>query len=382
MLVDDPHKNLAPGFKVAIAGSELGVRLTELVGELEYESVDGIVDEARMTIANPDLALTDSPIWQPGNELDIWFGYGAELGYIGRTIIVRPELRFPSDGMPTIQIKGFTKDWLMMRNTPAKEEASTRDFESVLIHEAIERVSSRPAYSFDSLDIDQTPGRYSSPQKADMSDYEYVKGLANVVGYLFWVDYTLDKKWTLHFKDPGTLSVQDVEYTFRYNQGDKSTLLEFEQQLMMDDAVTKIQVQSRDPESGKLFIAEFSDVEEAPDAKYAGDPTEKVADAHTTAGALVKFFFGDYAIDVVADKKFKTEAELRWWADQYFRKRRENFIIGRGTCIGVENLFAHQTHRLEGLAKSLDGRYYFARVRHSFSADQGYLCDFTVRKEF
>lgn len=379
----DPHEQMAPGYKVSIEGSELGTGLTELVGQLEYESVDGIADEGRLTIANPDLILSDSPMWLPGNEMDIWFGYGVELKQIGRVQIVRPEADFPRDTTPSITIKGYTKDQLMMQNTPEKAEASIRDFETSLISDAVERVASRKAYSIDFLDIDETPNRFASAQKADMSDYQFIKGLANVVGYLFWVDYEHEEEgWTLHFKDPETLQLQDRKYTFQYNAGDRSTLLDFRPEESLSGAVTKLQVQSRDPETGKTFVGEFEDDEEAPDSKYQGDPSKVVDETQTTAGAVVKLFWGDYALEVVADKKFKTEADLKWWAQQYFRRRRENFIIGRGTAIGANDVFARQSHNLDGLAKHLNGGYYFARVRHVFTPTDGYLMDFTARKEF
>lgn len=380
MSSEDPHKSMAPTFDVAIAGSKLGRGLSELVESLEYESVDGIADEARLTIANPDFVLSDSPLWQPGNEMDLWFGYGTQIDHVGRVIIVRPEIDFPRSGMPKITVKGYTKDMLMMQNTPGEEEASTRKFEVDLIHDAVERVASRKAYHFDSLDIDRTPGRSATIQKADQSDYEYVKGLANVVGFLFWADYTLDDKWAFHFRDPLVLLAQEKKYTLEYARGDASTLLDFRPELSLTGAVTKLQAQVRDPETNKKWVVEFNDTEIAPDAKYTGDPEKVIDETHTTAGAVVRLFFGDYAIDVVSDKKFKSDADLRLWAQQWFRRKRENFIIGRGTTIGIEDLRARQTHALKGLTKSLDGDYYFARARHVFNGSDGYLTDFSARK--
>lgn len=385
--MSDPNQNLAPNFAVAISDSLLGVGLTELVQSLEYESVDGIIDEARLTLSNPDLILSNSPIWQPGNELDIWFGYGAELGYVGRVIIVRPELDFPrGDDVPTIMVKGYTKDQLLMQNSPGSDKSATRDFKNVLIHDAIAQVAKRGTYNFDTLDIDETPNRNAKIQKSDMSDYDFIKGMSNLVGYYFWIDYSPQEEggtgWTLHFKNPETLVTQENIYTFQYNLGDKSTLLDFRPELSMTGAVTKIQAQCRDPKTNKLFVVEFNDDEEAPDVRYTGDPESVIDEEHTTAGAVVKLFFGDYAIETVSDKKFKTKADLTWWAQNWFRAKRENFIIGRGTVIGIPDLRARQTHTLKGLAESLDGDYYFARVRHTFNADDGYLVDFTARKQF
>lgn len=384
MSSEDPHKMMAPTFDVAIAGSKLGRGLSELVESLEYESVDGIADEARLTIANPDFALSNSKLWQPGNEMDLWFGYGTQIDHVGRVIIVRPEPGFPrGDAMAKITVKGYTKDQLMMDNTPSEADAKRRGVQVDTIADRVEQVASREAYAFDTLDIDRTPGLFAPPQKADMSDYEYVKGLANMTGFLFWVDYTEDDRWTLHFKDATILDLaQEKKYTLEYARGDASTLLDFWPELSLTGAVTKLQAQVRIPESDKPITVEFEDREDAPDAKYTGDPEAVIDETHTTAGAVVRLFFGDYAIDVVSDKKFKSEADLRLWAQQWFRRKRENFIIGRGTTIGIEDLRARQTHALTGLTKSLDGDYYFSRVRHVFNGSDGYLTDFTARKVF
>ena len=383
----DEHDDMAPSFAVSVEDSSLGRGLTELVQSLEYESVDGIADEARITLSNPDFVLADSPIWQPGNQMDVWFGYGTQLGHVGRVVIVQPEPGFPKgDDLPTITVKGYTKDQLMMDESPAQAQASTRDFEAILIHEAVERIGNKSVYGFDSLDIDETPGRYATVQKADMKDYEFVKGLSNLTGYLFWVDYTRPKDggsgWTLHFRDPLILLAQENIYTFEYNRGDMSTLLDFFPELALTGTVTKIQAQVRNTESGQApFIVEFADENEAPDIRYRGNPDEVIEEVHTTAGAVVKLFFGDYALEVVTDKYFKTEAELRWWAQQWFRRRRENFIVGRGTVVGITDLRARQSHKLTGLCRNLDGSYYFARTRHAFDAGSGYLVDFSARKE-
>lgn len=379
----DQHRDMAPSFEVAIADSKIGTKLSELVQSIEYESVDGIADEARLTIANPDYALSNSALWHPGNELEIWFGYGHDLGHVGRVIIVEPKPTFPESGMPVIQIKGYTKDQLMMQNAPALDKADTRNFEVDLISDAVERVASRPSYRFDSLDIDVSPSnRFSSPQKSDMSDYNYVKGLANLLGWLFWVDYDEETRWTLHFKNPETFQAQDLVYTFEHHRGNASTLLSFEPELSLNGAVTKLQVQSRNPDTNESFIEEFEESVEAPDSKYNGDPKETIDDEHTTAGAVVKLFFGDYAIEVVSDKKFQSAAEMKLWAQQWFRRRREGFVTGRGKVVGVDTLRARQTHKLVLPSTALTGDYYFARVSHKFDSAGGYTIDFNARKVF
>lgn len=377
----DKYACFAPAFTVKIEGQQLGADITELMSSVEYESVDGVVDEARFTIANPDYKLCNTTLWQPGNQMEIWMGYGNELSLLGRVIIVTPQIRFPSSGMPTIEVKGYTKDFLMTLNRPDYGKDDIRNFMSDDIGTAIEDVVSRPAYSFDTIDIDPTPeGKRCALQKADMTDYNFVRGLANTLGWYNWVDYTEEDRWAFHFKNPNGLRVQERKYTFEHYNGDKSTLLEFDPELTLSGAVTKLQVQSRNPDSGEFYVEEFEDQDTAPDTRYRNDPQQQLDSSHTTAGAVVKFIFGDNAVEVVADKRFSSAAELRVWAEQWWRRRREHFVLGRGRTVGVTDMRARQVHTLKLPEKSLVGDYYFARVRHEFSPSSGYTVDFTARK--
>lgn len=380
-LASDEYSNFAPAFSVSVEGRRLGADLTELVSSLEYESTDGVMDEARITVANPDYKLCGSTLWQPGNQVDIWMGFGNSLDYIGRVVIVRPKPRFVSSGMPTIEIVGYTKDFFMARNRPDYGKDDIRNLSTDEISAAVESVASRPAYAFDFIDVDPTPeGKYCALQKADVTDYNYVKGLANTLGWYFWVDYTQENKWALHFKNPNGLRVQERKYTFEHSNGDKSTLIDFDPELTLDGAVTKLQVQCRNPETNEFYVEEFQDSDEPPDTRYENDPNKQLDTTHTTSGAVVKFIFGDSAVEVVSDKRFSSAAEMRVWADQWWRRRREHFVLGRGSTVGVTDLRARQVHTLKLPDASLSGDYYFARVRHQFSSGSGYTVDFTARK--
>lgn len=378
---NDPYRRMTPTFMIAIEGEKFGIDLSEMVVSMEYESADGIADESRVVIANPEYKLCASPLWQPGNTLDIWFGYGSELNFVGRTIIMKPNPKFVRAEMPTIEIKGYTKDRLMMDNKPDLiQKKDIRNFQTDLISDAVERIASRAAYAFDTLDIDATPTKYCPVQKADITDYNFVRGLANTLGWVFWVDYNPIDKWSLHFKDPANLQVQERKYSFHHYANQDSTLLDFDPEMSLSGSATKMQIQSRDPDSGKLYVEEMNDELNSVDARYSKDPERALDQSYSTGGAVIKFFFGDYAVEVVSDKTFKSAADMKIWAEAYWRRKREDFIVGRGTIIGIEDVMARQTHELVLPDKTLTGDYYFMRARHHFSTTDGYIIDFTARK--
>ena len=117
----------------------------------------------------------------------------------------------------------------------------------------------------------------------------------------------------------------------------------------------------------------------SPDVEFDGDQAALVPD-EILAGTQIKVFLNDFSFELVANKKFETQQEITEWARQWFRRKRDNLIFGRGRIIGVETMKARQVHALEGMSKALDGDYYFTRVKHIMNVDSGYWIDFNARK--
>jgi phage protein D len=374
---------LAPTFAVEIEGKELDYGVTQFVESVEYESADGMADVSRIRAVNPDFLLSNAKVFQPGNEMAIWMGYGTEMEFVGRSIIAKQVPNFPESGMPTIQIVGYTKDSKMMDNEPKKPKKEGgkggRVFQDVQFSDAV--IDRAGDYDF-SFEVDTTPDQaHNFIQRPGVSDYEFVMGLANLNGFVFWVEGTEDGEWMLYFVSPDSLAnFQDKKYTFKYNQGDDSTLLSFQPEFLIKGAITDMEVVVKDNRTGKILKAEVTEESgKSPDVQAAGDPTGEVTDELTTASD-VKLFFNDFSFSVNTNRRFKTQKEVEEWAKQWFRRMRENFILSRGRLIGVGNLRARQTHALDGVGNTYNGDYYMTKVKHICSKTQGYVIDFAARK--
>lgn len=376
-MAEDPLDNLAPQFVVEVADKDVPADLLRFIQKVEYESADGIADMARLSVSNPDFVISDSTIFQPGNELNIRMGYG-DARFIGRVEIARIAPSFPEDGLPTMEVIGYTRDYKMMDNSP--EKGSKRVFQVATIADIMDRIAED--YGF-FTDVDEFDFGRNITQKAGMSDYDLAKGLANFTGFLFWVDGDENGIWTLHFKDPKvvrTSELQDKQFTFHYGQGELSTLLSFEPELAVRDARTKIKIAIRNPERGRDFIEVIEEEEKATDLKSKAkidDPLEKPI----PTGATIKLFFGDFSLEIVTNKtSFIDASDARAWAEQWFRRQRENFVIGSGELIGIEEVLARQVHTFDGLGVAFNGDYYFTRARHVMDQSKGYRVDFTARR--
>lgn len=374
---------MAPTFAVEVEGKELEYGVMQFCESVEYESADGMADVARIRAVNPDFLLSNAKVFQPGNEMAIWMGYGSELEYVGRVIIAKQVPNFPQSGMPTIQVVGYTKDSKMMDNEPKKPKKEGgkggRVFKDATFAEAV----ADRANDYDlGPEIDDTADQpHNFIQRPGVSDYEFVQGLANLNGYVFWVEGLEDGTWVLYFKKPESLaSLQDKKYTFKYNEGDNSTLLSFQPEFLIKGAITDMEVVVKDNRTGKVLKAEVKEESnKSPDIQAAGNPTGEVTDELTTASD-VKLFFNDFSFNVNTNRRFKTQKEVEEWAKQWFRRMRENFILSRGRLIGVGNLRARQTHSLDGVGNTYNGDYYFTKVKHICSKTEGYVIDFAARK--
>lgn len=388
--------DLAPNYVIEIAGQELKSDVTQFINRLEFESADGVIDKATISADNPDSVLSSAKVFAPGNEMDLYFGYGPGGGtkFIGRVVLMAPKPSFPEDAPSTIEIVGYTKDYFMKDQRPIPKDAAinwlagTKQakigmvYEDVNVDEVV--VEKCLPYSF-YPDVDDAPLlKQKIIQPARMSDYELIQGLANLTGFLFWVDYDLSRGWTLHFRDPsGNLRNQDKEYTFIHNQGNKTTLLSFEPEQLFQNHYTTLKIQSTDRTPGARFgklmeVTLTEDLQVKEDTLYQGKIKEM--DQDLGSAETVRIFIGDYSFAMKTNLVTLDEAELEMFARQWYRRSREQFIVGDGRVIGWESLFARQTHRLKGMGVPYDGRYYFSRVAHLFVRGEGYHCDFSARK--
>lgn len=391
---------MAPTFDIRVEGQSVESNVLEYIESVEYESVDGLMDVIRIRAINPDFSISNAKVFQPGNEIAVWMGYGSQQEFVGRALLRSQRPNFPQSGMPTISALAFTRDTQMKDNSPERpkkvpgkrRKRGGRVFKESKYSDAVEEKAA--FYGFEP-DIDRTPDEPSNfIQVPSQSDYEFVTGLANINGYVFWVDGDEDGKWTLHFKEPSSIpSVQDKQYTFIYNQQDDSTLLSFQPEFLINGAITEMDVVVKDRRTGKVIettVKEEND--KSPDLSVLDDPTGEVVTPSPieilragtleglTSASDVKLFFNDYSFAVNTNRRFKTQAEVDAWAKQWFRRQRENFVLSRGKIIGVGNIRARQIHKLQGVGDLYNGEYYFTKVKHVCSKDQGYIIDFAARK--
>ncbi|KKN12125.1 hypothetical protein LCGC14_1019690 [marine sediment metagenome] len=376
---------LSPSFRVKVGkggGDKLSDDISAFIQRLEYDSADGMADAAKLVVLNPDFKLGDLRIFQPGNEISIAFGYGTDIEHVGRVIIRRVRYDFPQDGMPSFTVEGYTLDAQMMDNSP--EKGADRVHANDNLSSVVRKVVGRGKYGF-TLDVDDTPDTAKAfAQIGGVTDYQMVKGCANLSGFFFWVDGDEDGTWRLHFKSPSKVfdSQFQPDLEFKYNAGDEGNLLSFQPELLIQGARTKIKVIFFDPKAGKVVEEEIEEPSPLASLDVLAIPTQTASlEDELEAGIEIKIVSGEFSFEPAFNKRIKTAAEAKLWAAQWFRRHREGFITAKGIVVGTQALRARQIHTISGISKALDGKWYFSRVRHVFSDTDGYLCEFDARKQ-
>lgn len=379
---------LAPNFNLEVQGHKIQANVSKFIERVQYESVEGIVDMMKVSVLDPEFAVSELKLFLPGNELSLWIGYGANLQHIGRAVITNVRCPRPVDGMPSIEVTAYSKSHYMQEARPdpdppsgvkpkggRSKKAKKTNWNKERFSSIVREIAAK--YQF-ADDVDETKEPTSNVyQPKEMSDYNFIRGMSNLCGYYFWVDGDSKGKWTLHFKHPDSLK-QEKKYKLSYAIGGGGTLFNFEPEYMFKDHFTKISVQFLSP-SGRIIEKNF--VEEKTQ-EWSTVPTnlEEKVEGDLNTAQEVNLFIGEYSVRVYDGTRFKNAAAMEWWAKMWFAKNRGNFVSGAGSCVGIPDLRARQIHTLDGIGTLFNGDWIMNKVRHTFDAESGYQCDIDARK--
>jgi phage protein D len=385
-------KNTAPRFVLEVEDQMLNVGVSSFIERVEYESCEGAIDVMKVSVLDPQGTISELKLFLPGNELSLWIGYGpnnSDLIHLGRAVITHSMGTFPVDGIPTIDVTAYTRDHFMTEVRPdpdpppnvkpksGKSKEKKVSWGNIELSTVVGAIASGLGFEPD-VDETQAPkGSVYQPMK--MSNFDFIRGLANLVGYYFWVDGDADGKWHLHFKNPESLlSEQEKSYKFVYNQGGRSTLLSFQPEMVFKGHFTKIQAQAK-TKTGKTIRATFVE-EKKHDWSTKPVELDEANEGEIGSAQQITLFIGEYSFQALHKGEIRDEATLQKWAEQWFKRHRQDFVLGNGEVIGVEDLRARQRHHIEGLGTLYDGEWEFTKVRHVFDAGSGYVCEIDGRK--
>ncbi len=399
----------APDFELVVRGG-VGAQpfiitdeIKKYISEVTYEDnsdqfnhltvqLDNQVDDAG---GGQVLSLVDSKLFAEGQILEVRMGFGQSLMTIGACDIVKKTPDFPSTGFPTLTIEGYDLLHRCARRRP-RGGVSYKGFRDSQVASII---GERNGFDIRSKDpnsyqhIRKTLGIYDRVQNRGISDYEFLKKVAEINGYdLFSRFDPITKRSILFFQPPATLKQREV-FTFAYNEGNlgyHSTLLSFTPSMDAFDQASDFEIfviKDKDTSSSnykpieRLTLEEQKRLKEIQDRRFTGKMGRDAGKQKgEDDGVMVAFKAFGRSFRFPAHKRFQSEFQARTAIQEFIKRQKQNFITAEGTLVGKEALQARQVHRLEGLGSQFSGKYYFTKVVHKFSKKDGYHIDFSARK--
>lgn len=403
----DPY---APNWELVLRGGpgaqpvKLSDEMKQYISEITYEDnadqFDKITiqfeNQINQTGAGKINSIIDSKLFAEGTIVEVMFGYGNILKPVGACVLVKKEPDFPADGSPTLVISGYDALFRASRRNPkgGVSYAGFRDSQIASI------IGSRNGFDI-SLDdpnsfagIRRTQGIHDRVQKKGVNDYKFLKKVAEINGYDLFSKWVPERqKFGLFFQPSGKKNNKEI-FTFVYSEGGVGythTLLNFTPKLDAYDQSTDFEVFVVEDKETKKTKFNFVDrvtaeetkkVQEENQRRFTGGNFGRSGGKQLPEDDGIKVAFKAFgrSFRFPPHKRFKSEFEARKAIEEFVKRQKENFITGSGSLIGNENVQSRQIHRLEGISEQFSGKYYFTKVVHVMSKEEGYRSDFSARK--
>lgn len=379
------YDDLAPNFVIKFDGKIASDSLANHVQSVEIDMALDLADKIDIKINNPigerdgvfGTIWAEDPTFDEGVLVEAYFGYGNRLSLMGGWYLTERASDYPENGSPTLHLVGYDYSTRLMN-----DNEKGRPFKDKKDSQIVQEVITLGKYKL-ALDIEPTKETVSRIQKQGMSDWEFMKKLAELNGYDLWVDRQAELQGVLGISDvlhfrPRDFPEQDEYYTFEYLKDGDGTLLNFSPERSLSGQSTELEVIWADPKTKRPLITTAT----------AGDSQEEGITLQTRAargteddtGPSVRAKAYGRAVEVVADKPFRNGAEIRNFAKNYFKDRERSYTQGRGRIIGVESLRPGQLHYLKNLGQEFSGKYNFTQTIHRMTSGGGYDLEFSAFK--
>lgn len=393
----EASRGLAPTISVKVQGADLPIETIEAISKVEVNLDREMADQIKITVANPfidqlgagygsdsgRMAFIDSKAFVPGNRIDVFMGYDNQNEHVASGIIQKWLPDFPRSGFPTLDIQALDGSVLLMDGPDTKIARSYPNFDlDTIVKEVINRRGILPGQ----IDPLVHTGQASLHKKEGMSDFQFVKGLANLTGFEFRVFWDTKKSaWVANWRKP--VSDQAVKYVFTYGT-EAATLMQFQPQWGLRDFPSEVKVLYFDKSSRTWEEVNVGDKTPGSDLKYPGKSVKSqqqflnsgVIAQEITRMEQIRIAAGGVAVDVEPSRAFDDARSAQRYAERWIRQHRDNFITGEGELVGFPGLRPGDVHTLKGIGAQLSGDWEFSSITHLFRRQGGFETSFFANK--
>lgn len=411
------YDSTAPAFYVAVDGKNARVDITADIIDAAFDYTVGMTSAVKIRILNVDAKYSDSNIFDPGREIDLYVGYAADPAvpgslagtFLGRGEIVRHEPDWPESGeAPTLTITAYDRSHRMKREElelkggkgarPQRKRAGEvdpgRQFTGTVAEWARETFDRYGIVA----DVDPVLEKHTTGflQRKGRSDYDVLLNLANYYDLKFWVDWVpasdLDRPGALLVKPPaeagqglwvghlrstprsrsggaltstsgGQERLANGQVVRRYVYGtERASLISVEGSFSLPEIVTEIQAQVYNYDTGEYEVVILDEDKINSKADDVFSPLARGDDAYRSDGAsLVRLSTNGHSIQAFTHP-FRSPEEAKSFAQRFFNKQKDFMYTARFVMPGDPFLRAGEVHRFDGLGKRFSGLYYVSQV--------------------
>lgn len=343
----------APRFEVAIEGTNLVRAGVEVIS---VQVVEQLNEAARFTLTIGDrfdatrggFRWIDDPLFTPGKAITIQIGYGNNLPTLimGKIEQINPNLSV--SGLSTISIEGYDLSYDFLKK-PSKQ----RSFTEVTDSETVQTLSAEMKLA---ATVDPTEERRGKVvKKGETSYFLFLTELAQRNDYEFFVGGK-----NLYFINPK----DDRKELFALEWG--KNLVSFNPRFSTAGLVTAVTVRGWDPKTKQPIVGRAT----------AGD--ERVQESGRKKGSQVARELGAEVIRELSRPVFSA-AEATKIAKSELNKASDRLIEGSVSSIGIPELRAGITLKLDKLGQRFSGKYRVKQVTHTVDAS-GYKTTLEVKR--
>jgi phage protein D len=279
-----------------------------------------------------------------GKNVEIKMGYTDKLQTLFYGLITEVSYDYPNTGVPTLTVTGMDISFLMMKGKiwHTYQKMSYSKIVGIIGKKYLPNVIA-----------DDTKKEHEKVSKKDMSDYHFIKWMAEEANRDFFVLGN-----TLYFREPLKEKVPVTTLSFGKN------LKSYKTTMNLSEQVTEVIVRGYDADKREVVEAKSGSVDILGDNSKTGKDIMKTL----PSGENMKEYIYT-TLDNVADAKNK--------ADAVMNQKSMQLVSGSGTSIGLPELQAGRYLELEGLGPKINQIMYIKSVSHTINGS-GYVCNFTL----
>ncbi|MFC5702284.1 phage late control D family protein [Cohnella faecalis] len=337
----------APAFDILIDGQSLTLQRIAVSSLTVETTIEARADSFNFRVENAYNAVSRSFNWvgsllEVGKSITIKIGYKDKLEEVFQGIVTGISLDYPSEGQPSVTVRGMDKSMLMMRSVKSNLWRDKK------VSDVVKEIGGKYGLQ---LQVDDTMTPVPTIEQLQASDFHFLKELAESNNHDFFV---IGQK--LYFKKPNASASPVITLMYGKNLKSYSTDVDISNQ------VSQIIVRSVDPATRIPFQAVSQSV--------------NIMGTNGKTGANIMAALSSHLVETVYSN-VQTQSEAQKLANSMLNERAMGLISGEGECIGLPELRAGRHIKLDGLGPKFNQPLRLSGVTHKID-NRGYVTNFSV----